>query len=509
MSKREAAWRRTLMTFLLIGTILAQMTAGVGMGEAMQVEAADQTAEMSAALEAAANKAIAAYIDPGMKPYEKVLSLHDYLILNCKYDYENLKAGTLPDSAHTAYGALVNGKAVCDGYTEAFLYLMNKIGVPCRIVRSKAMNHTWNVVQLDGKWYHVDVTYDDPLTNNRDCLGQVRHDHLLLSDRTISEPTANRRAHRSWVVDGGDVVADSDTYERAFWFNIETAICFYDGDWYYHTRDTEKEDKLVRRGGQLDGGLLDEDEEVVVDTVPIWNIYARIWVAKYGEYLYYTAEKEIRRLGKDGSIRVFSLKKALGENSIFGFIIQDGYFIYSIYRNPSEKNIFRVAIKDAVFTTGGSDQEEKPKKSSLKKGDSVIRGNVKFVVLNPGKKTVSVEGVASAKKKKFVVNIPSTVVINGSKCKVTEVKKKGFAKFAKVTKVSFGKNITKVGKSAFDGCKKLKTIAFKGTKVPTFKSGAFKGTASKVKVKFAKNMSEKNKTKMKKKLKKAGIKKIR
>ena len=107
------------------------------------------------------------------------------------------------------------------------------------------------------------------------------------------------------------------------------------------------------------------------------------------------------------------------------------------------------------------------------------------------------------------MNIPSTVVINGSKCKVTEVKKKGFAKFAKITKVTFGKNITKVGGSAFDGCKKLKTIVFKGTKVPTFKSKAFKGTASKIKVKFAKKMSKKNKAKLKKKLKKAGIKKIR
>lgn len=483
MRKRKAAWQRTLMTFLLIGTILAQMTAGVGIGEAMQAEAAVQTAEMSADLETAAKKAIATYTDPGMKSYEKVLSLHDYLILNCKYDYENSKAGTLPDSAYTAYGALVKGKAVCEGYAEAFLYLMNKVGVPCRLVKSKSMNHTWNVVQLDGKWYHVDVTYDDPLTNNRDCLGQVRHDHLLLSDRTIQEPTANRKAHRSWVVDGGDVVADSDTYERAFWSNIETAICFYDGDWYYHTRDTEKEDKLVRRGGQLDGGLLEEDEEVVVDTVPIWNIYARIWVAKYGEYLYYTAEKEIRRLGKDGSIRVFSLEKALGEKSIFGFIIQDGYFIYSIYRNPSEKNIFRVAIKDAVFTTGGSSQVKKPKKSSLKKGDSVIKGNVKFVMLNPGKKTVRVEGVAAAKKKKFVVNIPSTVVINGSKCKVTEVKKKGFAKFAKITKVTFGKNITKVGGSAFDGCKKLKAITISSKKLKTVGRKAFSGIYAKAKVK--------------------------
>lgn len=642
MRKRKTVWHRILMTFLLIGTILAQMIAGVGIGEAMQVaaeetetkieseseeavaedysEAAvsledyivdalkkgtemidvsayqlpvseseefdkilknhgeifyvygyapyygvtadgkeivvryrpyyynnvpkDKMAEMSAELETAAEKAIAC-TEPDMKPYEKVLAVHDYLILNCKYDYANYLADTIPYISGTAYGALVDGKAVCEGYTQAFLYIMNKLGIPCRYVRGYVGTtqgpHAWNMVQLDGKWYHVDVTWDDPVW---DCIGRVDHTYFLLSDSKISNGSKDAPSghnHYRWTVKDGndtvDIVAD-DAYDEAFWTGIMSAICFYNGGWYYSKYERDGNDstaiKLVRRESLLDG------TEKVVDGAPAWSSWwswgsSYMYLAQSGEYLYYNTPTEIRRLGKDGSVSVFSLKEALGEKEIYGFSMQDGDFLYApdyfSYSNTEQTDIRTVAAADADFKIVGSSQVDDTETLSLKKGDSIIKGNLKFIVLDPGKKTVSVEGVASAKKKKFVVNIPSTVVINGSECRVTEVKKKGFAKFAKITKVSLGKNITKVGKSAFDGCKaitslivngdvktfdsksfngckRLKTITFKGKEVPTFKSKAFKGTASKVKVKLAKKMSKKDKTNMKKKLKKAGIKKI-
>lgn len=96
-----------------------------------------------------------------MTPYERELALHHRLVFRCDY-----VDGTF---AHTAYGALVEKKAVCDGYARAFAILCKKAGIPCLIARGYSNNpetgkqegHAWNVVKLDGEYYHVDVTWDD------------------------------------------------------------------------------------------------------------------------------------------------------------------------------------------------------------------------------------------------------------------------------------------------------------------------------------------------------------
>ena len=100
-------------------------------------------------------------IDPNMTATEKVVQVHNYLALTCAYDYENYQTDTIPRSSYTAYGALVSRRAVCQGYSLAFELLMQQLGIPCAIVESDPMNHAWNAVQLDGTWYHVDVTWDD------------------------------------------------------------------------------------------------------------------------------------------------------------------------------------------------------------------------------------------------------------------------------------------------------------------------------------------------------------
>ena len=64
---------------------------------------------------------------------------------------------------HTAYGALVNKEAVCEGYAKAYKLLMDAMGIPCDVVINE--EHAWNVVCLEGKWYLVDVTNDDTSGN--------------------------------------------------------------------------------------------------------------------------------------------------------------------------------------------------------------------------------------------------------------------------------------------------------------------------------------------------------
>jgi transglutaminase/protease-like cytokinesis protein 3 len=100
-----------------------------------------------------------AVVKPEMSDLEKAVVLHDYLAVNCEYDKENLDKGKVPDVSYTAYGTLVNRISVCEGYALAYKYLLNQAGIECLMVKSEAMNHAWNLIQLNGKYYQVDVTW--------------------------------------------------------------------------------------------------------------------------------------------------------------------------------------------------------------------------------------------------------------------------------------------------------------------------------------------------------------
>lgn len=102
-------------------------------------------------------------IPPGADDYTKELYLHDRLITSCNYNLsEDLEEST-------AYGALVNNKASCEGYSRAMLLLLERVGFDCYIVTGVATNsagetqgHAWNHVLVDGEWYQLDATWDDP-----------------------------------------------------------------------------------------------------------------------------------------------------------------------------------------------------------------------------------------------------------------------------------------------------------------------------------------------------------
>lgn len=123
--------------------------------------------EVDVRLEALRKEADAFYatVPDGLSAYERELMVHDYLLGRTTYDTEvdkvDLEANH-PD-IYTAYGAMVNGLAVCEGYARAFQMLMNGVGVDCVGVIGTGQDemHIWNCVRLDGGWYNVDVTWDD------------------------------------------------------------------------------------------------------------------------------------------------------------------------------------------------------------------------------------------------------------------------------------------------------------------------------------------------------------
>ena len=123
--------------------------------------------------EKAANEALAS-VDPSMTTVEKLTAVHDYFINNYSYDFSH--------TSYTAYDLFVNKTGTCNAFSLGFKYACEKLGVPCEIVASDAMNHAWNVVSVDGAQLHVDLAWDDNLT---DDLGAVSYDNFLKTSDEI------------------------------------------------------------------------------------------------------------------------------------------------------------------------------------------------------------------------------------------------------------------------------------------------------------------------------------
>ena len=144
----------------------------------------------SRAATAQALEAIDQCVQPGMSDYEIAKALHDYVVLNTAYGPIQ-GDGALLSTYPEGYFSLVNGQGQCMDYAGAYQVLMDLAGIPCETVfgDSTAGDHAWNIIQLDGEWYHVDTTWDDP-TPDRE--GYVRYDYFLKSDAYMN------RDHSNW-----------------------------------------------------------------------------------------------------------------------------------------------------------------------------------------------------------------------------------------------------------------------------------------------------------------------
>ncbi len=124
--------------------------------------------------------------------WDKLLSLHDILCKNIKYeDYGYY--------SHTVYGVIFNKKGVCDGISKTFKLCCDEFGIECIVVRGTAKSeyesnvfesHAWNKVKLNGNWYNIDVTFDTTISQ----MDFVRHDYFMVSDNEIKE------SHRESIV---------------------------------------------------------------------------------------------------------------------------------------------------------------------------------------------------------------------------------------------------------------------------------------------------------------------
>ena len=225
---------------------------------------------------------------------QKALILHDRLAIKCEYDtdaadelnafYEaninNSDAAPPWNSAFTAYGAIVDGGAICQGYTEAYEYLLEKVGIESERCRSANLNHIWNIVYIKGRGYHVDVTWDDPVFANPSSKPSdyVQHNNFLVSSSALFSS-----GHNSY-----DYITDpNDTFfDNFFWHNFITDfhysnnhIFYYDKSGKYHEYN---EKNMIINTGHADAN--NDGELNALDISSCRNIITNKNITDYSKY---------------------------------------------------------------------------------------------------------------------------------------------------------------------------------------------------------------------------------
>ena len=247
---------------------------------------------------------------------EKALLLHDRLAIACEYDEKSRITGNIPDISYTSYGALVEGVAVCQGYAEAYMYLLEAVGIDSYVCSSIALNHAWNIVEIDGELYHVDVTWDDPVW---DVSGRVYHKYFLCSTDNFIQ------SHTAYDYDSSP---DDTTYDNYFWTNSKTSFVLLDNGIYYIDNVSQS---LKTYGGS-----------VLVDISDSWRSgLTSAWVGNFsrlcsdGESLYYTKSDSvyIYDIENAESTKIYEMDHSFGDYFFIYGISYDGAGLYIEFNN--------------------------------------------------------------------------------------------------------------------------------------------------------------------------------
>lgn len=253
---------------------------------------------------------------------EKMLVIHDKMVENYKYDTEYS-----PLSYH-AYGLFKNNKAVCQGYAQAFYMIMRELGVDCDFCISDSINHIWNYVKVNGKWFHVDVTWDDPVIKNSN--GEIierttaYHDNFLVSDKNMQASHINEDSVCDWKTYLNKLPGCGSDFENSYLFNINSPFTIDYKDGYFNALCTVNGKKLVFVNRSLRAGDIAVSEPIESGS---------------SAYLYYYGLSQPK--SRLSVITAYKNEKGLSEFKVVstGNIIKDNLYRVPIAKRSSEKYI--------------------------------------------------------------------------------------------------------------------------------------------------------------------------
>lgn len=249
-------------------------------------------------------------------PLERILILHDYLVSHTSYNYERAHNQPAPSNRiYGAYGALVDGDAVCHGYTLAYKALLNKAGIESLFVgsdRVDGIGHAWNLVELDGEYYHIDATWNDK------AEGNSRYTYFLLSDETFKEI---HKPYNSWSAPLPE--ANSKKYEAGWFFNGAKSIIYRRQGRYYAVKSHKEvftSDSLASQG--TDVNTLGRELHIDPSCGCVWD----------DGYLYYVywdtaRQKTLMAFHLDSGHMIQADRFDSGGASRIGLRLQDGAIV--------------------------------------------------------------------------------------------------------------------------------------------------------------------------------------
>ncbi len=264
---------------------------------------------------------------------EKALLLHDRLGVWVEYDIANLNLDTIPRKAYTAYGALADGVAVCQGYAMAYMYLLSRVGIESDYCSSDTMNHGWNIVYINGIPYHVDVTHDD--SGYKD--GDIGHQNFLVSTDTYKSTSTqhNKSDFNSSPVD--------TRYENYCWKDSNTAFTLLNGEIYYIDNSSQTLNRYEGGSG------------ISLKSVSYrWNaVGGGYWRGNYarlstdGQTLLYSLGDGVYAYDpvKGTSQKVFAPSTLTSTYLIYGFTYKQGYLVCNLADSANCVNLNLVNYK--------------------------------------------------------------------------------------------------------------------------------------------------------------------
>ncbi len=272
-------------------------------------------------------KSIKAIVDTKTSKFEKILCIHDYLIEHCAYDYSavlngNGNTATYPKTDFDMYGTLVLSSSVCQGYSHAFKYICEQLGIG-NVGFATTNNHIWNQIQIGSNYFNIDLTYDD---YTYDIAMKASHINFLKSD------TVFKKSHGSYT---GDYSCTSVAYDNIPLNDIFTHLSYINGKYYYVSNNCLKYFTIDKSGNI-------KYASYSVQLPDSWT-YTNCYM--YSEkYLFYNTKKSIYlyRLS-DGKYLDY---KITGDNNIFAVSISDNKVNYW-YR-------YRIFVTNSVVETKSS-----------------------------------------------------------------------------------------------------------------------------------------------------------
>ncbi len=262
---------------------------------------------------------------------QKALLIHDRLAILCEYDTRSVIAS----DSYTMYGALAKEVAVCQGYAEAYMYMLEKVGINSYLCSSDALVHAWNIVEIGGKYYHVDVTWDDPV---KDIIGRVNHTNFLLSTNGIKAS-----GHKA---NDFDTTPTSTTFDNYFWRDSETEFQLIGNTLYY----IDDDEYLKTYNGK---------ELCSVQDIWYTGNGGYYWVGNYsrlssdGKDLLFSKSDAVYKydVSNGKTEKVFTPQNSYGRAyNIYGFKYDDGKLVCEIKDTPDDTNNRYIVTGDYVNT---------------------------------------------------------------------------------------------------------------------------------------------------------------